>query len=249
MNDFLKNFFTLNPQNKVSAYFAFIFGLSSIILTISVGIPQLVSLLKTKKTSKGVNFYTFWIFFTGVVGWAFIGSWDPNPAKMVAAAYANMVSAFIFSFTIFFSYKYSETTKIRKKAWLSLVISLFISGVITALAIWGIVEKKQMNKHLFDVCIVLFPMLTTLSFFPVALKSLEQKRFTGMSKGMLYTLLFINVAWLLYWISLAFNRNGLDSGIITSITWQTAALLIYLSQVILLIKNEHDDKKRTKIKI
>ncbi|WP_029608584.1 PQ-loop domain-containing transporter [Mycoplasma simbae] len=236
--DSLLSLFTLNKANPVSAWFAFVFGLGSVICTVSVGIPQLVNLLKTKKTPEGTNFVTFWVFFSGIVGWMLIGAWDPAEVKMSVAAYANIVSAFILSYTIFFSYKYSDKKNIQKKAPLALMFSLGISTLAATLSIWALVADLHMPDKLMSVMIVLFPLLTTLSFLPVVFKSLEQKKFQGMSPGMLYTLLAINIFWMLYWITLAINRGDAGSDILTAMVWQTLALLIYSSQVYLL----HMDK-------
>ncbi|MCS4536617.1 MULTISPECIES: PQ-loop domain-containing transporter [unclassified Mycoplasma] len=232
--DLLK-LFILDSSHPVSAWFAFIFGVLSVILTISVGIPQFVHLIKTKKTEDGTKFYSFWMFFTGVVGWMLIGAWDPSQVKMTATMFANLVSSFILSGTIFLSYKYSSKIKKQKFSIPALIISLSISTLAASLSIWGYVANKHMPVKLMSVVILIFPMLTSFSFLPGAIKSLEEKKFSGMSKGMLFTLLFINIMWLGYWIFLGINRGDFDSNILTSIVWQSISLSIYSSQVYLMI--------------
>lgn len=172
-----------------------------------------------------------------------IGSWDSSPQKMVGAAYANMVCSIIFSFTLFFSYKYSQNIKKRKTSYFVLIITLSISLIAIAFSLWGILANKHFPPTLMRVFLIVFPFLTTTSFLPSALQSFEQKKFGGMSKGMLFTLLFINTTWLLYWIALGFNRNEFNGDIIATIIWQGISFIMY-SGLAILVFIEKTHKKR-----
>ncbi|QBF34327.1 hypothetical protein EG856_00020 [Mycoplasmopsis phocirhinis] len=239
----LLKLFRLDHQHPISAWFAFLFGVLSVILTLSVGIPQLVHLIKTKKTQKETKFYSFWMFFTGVIGWMILGALDTNQTKMSATMFANLISAFILSTTIYFSYKYSEIKKRKKFALKALIISLIVSAIAASISIWGYVKNIHMPVKLMAVLILIFPMLTSFSFLPGAIKSLEEKKFGGMSKVMLYTLLLLNLMWLGYWIFLGINRGDFDSNILTSIVWQSISISIYISQVYLMILNRRKYNK------
>ncbi|AIA29735.1 hypothetical protein MCFN_03105 [Mycoplasmopsis californica] len=238
------NIYNLDKTYLVSGWFAWIFATISITLTVSVGIPQLVYLLKNKDTGEGVNFYSFWIVFVGSIGWMLIGSWDIQPVKMVASSIANMLSLSIFIFTIFFTYKYARDEKKRKQAWKVLIIAALVVAFAANIAIYGLVKDKRMWPQLHAICVIIFPMLTTFSFFPSVIKSLEQKRFMGMSKGMLFTIISINVTWVCYRVAVGFNNNEFTAGLITTMVWQFVSLAIYLSQVYLLIENHLKNKNR-----
>ncbi|MBZ4204536.1 PQ-loop repeat-containing protein [Mycoplasma tauri] len=241
--------YTLDANYPISGWIAWTFATISIILTVIVGLPQLIYLLKNKDTGEGVNFYSFWIVFTGSIGWMLIGSWDVAPVKMAASAIANMLSLCLFIFTIYFTYRYARNEQKRKKAWIAALVSSLIVVAASALAIYGLVGKNskgealKMWPQLHAVCVVVFPMFTTFAFFPSVIKSLEQKRFMGMSKGMLFTIISINVTWIIYRFNLGINNREFTSGLITTMVWQFVSLSIYLSQVYLLILNWWQKKK------
>lgn len=245
--------YTLKADSPISGWIAWVFATISIILTVSIGVPQLVYLLKNKDTGEGVNFYSFWIVLVGAIGWMLIGSWDVAEVKMAASAIANMLSLLLFIFTIFFTYKYARNKAKRKQAWIALTVAVVAVALSSALAIYGLVGKDangnqlRMWPQLHAVCVVVFPMLTTFSFFPSVIKSLEQKRFMGMSKGMLFTLVSINITWIIYRINLGINNKEFTTGLITTMVWQFVSLSIYLSQVYLLIRQYVINKREKRI--
>ncbi|MBU4690441.1 hypothetical protein KQ874_01895 [Mycoplasma sp. ES3157-GEN-MYC] len=236
-------FLNLTSAEPISAWFTWLFGMTSLIFTVLIGLPQLIHLIKTKETSPEVKYYSFWLFFSGIVGWMILGSWDVTNPKMLATAYSNMAASYIFSLTLFFLYLYSPDKSRRKHAWLVLLISMGIAIASTVLSLFGIVQDRHMNPKLMVVAVTIFPMLTTFSFLPSVIRSFENRKFDGMSVPMLICMVCVNFFWLLYWVTLAINRGDLDSNILSAMMWQTISFLIYFSQFILVVVSHLKSKK------
>lgn len=227
---------SLDFNKPASAWIAWVFGIVSIILTIGVGVPQLISLIKNKDTGDGIKYYTFWIFFSGILGWTIIGSFDAAETKKLATAIANMVSSIIFAITIFLSYLYSRDQKRKSMAYIIGAFSITLALTIAAVSLYGIIANKRMPGWLMNISVWVFPVLTTFSFLPAAISSFMKGKFEGMSSGMLITLLTLNIGWLGYWIALGLN-SSFDFALNMAIVWQVLALLIYLSLTVLLTVN------------
>ncbi|WP_029906450.1 hypothetical protein [Mycoplasmopsis opalescens] len=238
----LYNLFNLNNDSKGTV--ALVFGVIAIFTTAFIGLPQLIVLLKNKKTSANTPYYSYWIFYVGLIGWIFIGSYDYSDPKLLASAYTNIIAGLIYTLTMIFLYRYS-TGKRRKFWYIPLIITVAITLTSSILAIIGIVYEFHMNEKIFTVVIQIVPVVTTLSFFPHLIKGFQNKKFDGISEWMCGLFITTNVFWNCYWFSMVAIK-GLTPALISTIIWQTFSLLIYASILFGIIK--YQPKKHKSLK-
>lgn len=227
----LFNIFTLNKENAAWGWVAIIFGSLAALLTISMGIPQLIHMIKTKKTGS-VKYYSYWTFYFALFFWILVGSFDIDDNKMVVSGYANIICAFIYCFTMWALYHYSDSKKRRKAQWPILFSLLATTATISSLGIWGIVTNKHMENNTFSVLMIIIPIITTFAFAPLILKQFETKDFSGMSIFMTLVMASANLAWIIYWIALIGNSRNVNK-LLTPLVWQVISLIIYVAQFIM----------------
>lgn len=95
--------------NNFMYYSHEIIGWIAAILTVVIGIPQLIKLIKVK-SAKDVSLVSNWIFFVGLIMWVIFGSFtvDGNGNKLIQTITANVLSVFVYALLLFF---YTNTKK------------------------------------------------------------------------------------------------------------------------------------------
>ncbi|MBZ4195346.1 PQ-loop domain-containing transporter [Mycoplasma tauri] len=241
--DKLFEIFFVNKDKPISAWFIIIFGLLGCSATILLGLPQAIHLFKNKK-SGNVKYYSYWTFFVGILGWIFIGSFDPSQKNFVLVI-ANIICGFIYIFVIWFIYRYAEKPKNKKHQWTALSISFLLQLFTSIIAICALKQEWKVNKLVQAVIGQIVPILTTFAFLPQLLKSFETKDFSGMSIGMVIMFVVSNIFWCSYWISFIENA-GPEQQYLSAITWQFLSLFIYCSQLIFMtIQNRKNKNNKT----
>lgn len=236
----LFNIFYLNQTNVISGWFVIFCGLIGACLTIVIGLPQVIHLIKTKNSGL-VKYYSFWFFFAGILGWISIGAFDPNQ-KILIIVIANILCGLIYVFVLWLVYKYSNDPKRKAAHWYVLGIASSLMITITTLAICGLVFDLKTPENLQAVLGQIFPILTTFAFLPQALKSIDAKDYSGMSLGMVVVFLVANVFWCSYWLAFIFNA-GVTPQYLSAIVWQVISLLFYLLVFILMMIDKKQKKK------
>ncbi|UUM19259.1 PQ-loop domain-containing transporter [Mycoplasma sp. 1018B] len=231
-------FFAINSNTPVLREIAVFLSIFVFIVTLSLSIPQLIHLLKVKKTHKDTKFISYWIFYIGLLGWMLFGGF--NSPKNAASVYANAICSIIQSIVLYLLYKYSFKEQHKKVAPYILISTVTFSIIITIISILGLYlkinnsQEWSNNKDFATFLANFFPMVTCFAFLPQVLKSFETKNFGGMSIYMVLLFCINNIGWILLFVVL-----GLMSGfsnLATPIMYQSISLLIYGMQLQLMIR-------------
>ena len=207
-------------------------GWIAAILTVGLGIPQLIKTFKVKEVS-GVNFYSMFTFGLGAGMWVMfsgtLGSEGFQPGI------ANACSLFVFATLITLLFKYKKSKKGK------FVGVINYSYVVFAITIMTIGELK--SWHMNEVGSIIFSLLagicTTFAFFPQTIKTFKEKDVENLSVGSFIMGTIVNLLWTTYWGMLSVDK--------TIGQWLMPCLLsfvgviIYLSQTILILK--YQEKK------
>nr|WP_235732241.1 PQ-loop domain-containing transporter [Mycoplasmopsis primatum] len=244
MNKVYEIFF-VNGDKPISAWFIIISGFIAATLTTILGLPQAISLFKSKKTGS-VKYYSYWMFFAGLIGWIFLGSFDPTQ-KVFILVIANIISGFIYIFTLWLTYRYSSDIRRQRSQWMVLSLSSILYLAMTAIASCALALGWKISNLLQSVIAQIIPIITTFAFLPQILKSFETKDYSGMSIGMVYVFTLSNIFWCIYWLSFIVNA-GAQSQYLSAIIWQAISLGIYATQLILMLIQRYKNKKILKVK-
>ncbi|UUD35026.1 PQ-loop domain-containing transporter [Mycoplasmopsis caviae] len=247
--NFLRSFFAIKDSvNDGVSVFIAIVGIIACVATISVSIPQLIYLLKRKKTGK-VKFYSFWIFFVALCSWIIFGSFTGKDAKMAAVVYANIFCAYVYCVLLFFMYKYDEKIIRNKRKWIVLSITLSLTTICLVVGLIGLYFKKKDGSTLnFDdnttaILSQIVPVMTTFAFLPQILKTFEKRDIEGLSIGLILMFVLTNIFWIVYWFSLIIAEGRLTPALTSTLLWQVLSLLIYTSQLSMMINIIKSHKK------
>ncbi|WP_027332988.1 PQ-loop domain-containing transporter [Mycoplasmopsis gallinarum] len=225
-------FFGITDNNMALSVILIILSLITFGITLSLSIPQLIHSIKVRKTHPDTKYYSFWLFYVGLLGWIIFGGFGQQ--KLASALYANSICVFIYSFVLFFLYKDSIKKWRQKNALWVLVGTLIFNSLIVILsflAFYGVIHDFSNPKYTsLDLLFAqITPMLTTFAFLPQILKGFETKNFGTMSKGMVLIFTANNIFWILYFIFTGINDKAFES-LISPLIFQTLSLVIYGSQ-------------------
>ncbi|BAP39701.1 SemiSWEET family transporter [Metamycoplasma canadense] len=237
-----------------------IFGALGAITTILLGVPQLIRLIKTKK-SENINYFSFWIFHIGIIVWIIYGVFTPNEDGWYIFL-ANLFCSFIYAFTMFFLYYYNKNINKKQKMWatIAIVISEFL--VIAFLVVFLLLVDQKIktgkfypentNKiRTFDsttslIIGLITPICTTLAFMPQLIKGLKSKNFKGLTPWMPFIFLINNSWWIIFFsLSIAnTSSKGALNGLIGALVWQIISSIVYTIQFSFIINYETKIKKQ-----
>ncbi|MGX9340587.1 PQ-loop domain-containing transporter [Mycoplasma sp. 128] len=225
-----------------------VFGWFAAVVTVLLGVPQLIKLLKEKRTGN-VSFVSFWIFYFGLFAWVVLGTFLPG--SLLQTAVANLISIIIYSFTVFYLYYYQydhSGSKKHSKAKLfnvSTILGVFVLASI-AITILCVLNDERINK--IDVTIkntavstilgAIVPVFTTFAFMPQLILSFKNRDFGGVSIYMIMLFVFNNVFWIIFWASkihILQVENKSILPIVIATVWQSASLVIYGIQMIFML--------------
>ncbi|QJR44359.1 PQ-loop domain-containing transporter [Mycoplasma miroungirhinis] len=215
-----------------------VFGWFAAIVTVFLGLPQLIKLLKEKSVGK-VKFVSFWIFYWGLFAWILFGTFLPG--GLIQVAFANLLCIFIYSAVIFCLYYYDKTIGQKKNnkelilTNVTVILGIFcvLSTIIT---IYGIIPNtpKIHNKIVQTILGIIVPSFTCLAFMPQVLYSFKTKNFAGISVYMILMFILNNIFWIIYWVSRLVDNNNYALDI--SLGWQIFSLIIFSVQIIFTIQ-------------
>ncbi|WP_322912908.1 PQ-loop domain-containing transporter [Mycoplasmopsis felis] len=211
-------------------------------LVASLGIPQLISLLKSKRTGK-INFISFWIFHLGILLWVIWSSLGSD--YLLSTFVANSVCLTINSITLYFLYHYKrEFNKNQKLAGLIGILFVYFIGIIFFVLKFTISYRWQSDVQ--TTMSLIFPSFTTLAFLPQLIYSLRKKIWKGISIWMYVLYEVNNLFWILYWI-LNLVHLGVEGALIGALIWQTISFTLFGIQfyftLIDLLKTKKEMKK------
>lgn len=238
----LFDMFFLNKENVISGWFAIVFGFVCVFMTIIVSLPQTIDLIKTKKTGQ-VKYYSFWMFFVGILAWSIFGSFDPVQKNLIIVI-ANILSCCVYSCTLYLLYRYSPDEKRKKNQWIVLAICLLFLTIVIIIDSFALTKNWKFHEQVQIVFGQVVPIITSFAFLPQLLKSIEAKDFSGMSIWMIIIFVAVNIFWCCHWISFIINVGELKSQYTSAIIWQIISLALYAMLLGYTIKDKIQKKKQ-----
>ncbi|MDC8917286.1 PQ-loop domain-containing transporter [Metamycoplasma hyosynoviae] len=244
-----------------------VLGVIGALITIGLGIPQLIEQLKTKETGK-VNFASFWIFYIGILFWVVYGVFG-GPA-LWQVFFANFFCMIIYSFTMFFLYYYYKQKTRKMMIGVISAISVFAMFTLAMLIVFGImmydakiakVPNEQNRIPILEpahvsVISAIAPSLTTLAFLPQFIINLKQKNFQGITPWMPLLFLANNTIWVIYFMLTPFAAYAENPAlslqkewtkVAPALAWQFISLTVYGMQFIAIIMYRCKCKKLAKL--
>ncbi|WP_412031294.1 PQ-loop domain-containing transporter [Metamycoplasma buccale] len=229
-----------------------VFGALGAIMTICLGIPQLIRLKKTKNTGK-INFAAFWVFYYGILAWLILGVFTSSENSWYIFL-ANFTCVSIMSFTMFYLYYYyqEKTKKQMLRAIIGIAFNQIISFTFLSLFFVTVYQKIKFGAFYPKNSIIptlpanvqliiglICPSFTTLAFLPGLIISIVKKQLSGLSPWMALTYMFNNTWWIFYFALNIVNAQRPDAneatkesmrGFIGGLVWQLIAISVYTFQ-------------------
>ncbi|WP_134110495.1 PQ-loop domain-containing transporter [Mycoplasmopsis mustelae] len=208
----------------------------------SLGIPQLISLLKHKKTGN-VNFASFWIFQTGILLWII---WSSLGHKNLLNAFvANSISIVFYSIMIYLLYHYKQEFGKKQKflaaAGLSIYLIIWIIFIILNQTL-----KFRWSTQTQLILGLIFPSLTTLAFFPQLIYSFKKNEWKGISYWMFLVYEINNIVWIIFWI-LNIVSTEEKQAFIGGLVWQIISFILFGIQFTFTLRDHILTKKKSVI--
>ncbi|TPE57339.1 hypothetical protein FJO69_01775 [[Mycoplasma] falconis] len=216
-----------------------IFGAFGALTTVCLGFPQLLRLRKTKD-SGNVKFLPYWIFFVGLLAWLVYGVFNKNEQGWYIFL-SNFLCTLIYSFTMFYLYKYKKDydKKMMWKPILGIILCELVALAMFAVFIVTVWQKLKFGKFYdsaehtsviptFDETTALIiglisPSFTTLAFLPQLIISLKKKDFRGQTPWMPLIFMMNNTWWIIYFALTLVSMNNIinDPNVAEAIRIQT----------------------------
>ncbi|TNK82556.1 hypothetical protein C4M98_00380 [Mycoplasmopsis pullorum] len=212
----------------------------TVVITISLSIPQLIKLFKDKKTGK-VNFISFWIFHIGILLWTCYGAVTKSRTNDGQVDYhpflnviiADGISLFINGLMMFLLYYYLPN--VSRKTIIKASVAIVATLIINVFLVWmWIFTKWRISENASSIFALIAPAFTTFSFVPQLITSIKSKNWKGVSLYMFLLYTLNNIAWIIFWILniyVAANAGGSLIHWIIALLWQITSLVIYSYQL------------------
>ncbi|MGZ9756810.1 PQ-loop domain-containing transporter [Mycoplasma sp. 4423] len=205
------------------------------IVVASLGVPQLINQIKTRKTGN-VNFFSFWVFQIGILLWLIWSSLGNE--KLLSTFVANTVGVFLYGTMIILLYKYKDEfdSRIKYFGMGAIVITWIIALIFIALKI---TNSFKTPVYLWDpktesVMGFIFPAFTTLAFIPQMIFSIKTNSWEGVSPYMFLVYELNNTVWIIFWAlnisnpATAMHKYAFVGGIV----WQIISFILFGIQFI-----------------
>ncbi|WP_027119486.1 PQ-loop domain-containing transporter [[Mycoplasma] testudinis] len=203
--------FSLLPSNSaqvgglydISVSFLSI-GWIAAILTILVGLPQLVYIIRTKNV-KGMSLPSFWSFFVSLIFFSLLGLLLINDQL----AYTEFIAAVVFGIQMVFIIKYwtfKTHNKIKKiVAYAFSALFVVINMIFMILHIERVlgVNVADIPTSVADFrqfVSIVGPIISMLSFLPQTIKGIRTKQLYHLPFSFVFVLAAFNGLWIVSWL-------------------------------------------------
>ncbi|WP_025755157.1 PQ-loop domain-containing transporter [Mycoplasmopsis cricetuli] len=213
-----------------------IFSWLTVIITVSLSIPQLIKLFKEKQT-KNISFVSFWIFHLGILMWTIFGVLSDKsiPYKLQNIVIADGLSLVLNGIMTYFLYHF----KFKRNIQNYLIKRLFAAaGVIATwtvgfafIVIYFKNSSFRISSNTAAIFSVIAPALTTFAFAPQLYVSIKTNKWKGISPFMFILFEINNLAWIGFWLTSIFI-HGINLDLIGGLIWQIISLLLYGYQLV-----------------
>ncbi|MFV9451726.1 PQ-loop domain-containing transporter [Mycoplasma sp. 4463] len=228
------------------------------ITVISLSIPQLLKILKDKKTGP-VNFVSFWIFHIGILLWVIWGATDKNNEKFITVMVADGVGILVNGIMtgLLYYYKKEFTNKQKLQGYLAVLATWIIAGIFTVFYIidYGRAGSQKdpyiigkLHDSISTAMGFIFPAFTTFAFLPQLITSFKTKQWQGVSYWMYVLYVVNNIIWIVYWILLILINEikGLSiTSAIGGLVWQSISLTLFSIQLGFTLHDKFTTQKTT----
>lgn len=216
---------------------------ATIIFTVALSIPQLIKLLKDKKTGE-INFYSFWIFHIGICLWVFFGALSntENPYILKNVVIADGVSCLLNGLMTYMLYRFKKefSKKVKLYAALGVLASWIITGTMVILYIT--LPNFRLTPLQNSIFGAIAPAFTTFSFLPQLITSIKTKQWRGITSWMFVLYEVNNIFWIIFWTT-SMGLNGILWDLVIGLAWQIVSLCIYAYQLTMTVIDEQKFKK------
>ncbi|UUD36957.1 PQ-loop domain-containing transporter [Mycoplasmopsis equigenitalium] len=179
-----------------------VIGWIAAVITVFIGLPQLIKLLKTKN-SAGINLISNWLFFAGLILWKTYGSYAfEYGGKIYQSAASNVLSTGVYGVMLFYIYKYREGMKKQNVITVGIIIATLVA-LNTASFAFGMIRRDvgfdDATAKL--VCSIVTGFLTTFAFTPQTIQSMITKNVKNVSVMMMVVFVALNSLWIVFWLT------------------------------------------------
>ncbi|ADE19730.1 PQ-loop domain-containing transporter [Mycoplasma crocodyli] len=220
----------------------------TVVITTSLSIPQLIKLIRDKKTGN-VNFISFWIFHLGIMLWLVYGAFSTkeNPYMLLNVIIADGISIFINGVMMYLLYHYKKEINLTKKLIAGGFIILTWLVSIALILIWSLSSTIRITSQQALVFSLIAPSLTTFAFVPQLIQSIKTKNWKGVSHWMIFLFTINNIVWIVFWVGNIIKVSNAGNPIydlIGALIWQSISLAIYSYQYVATLYYNNLDKKK-----
>ncbi|UUD36320.1 PQ-loop domain-containing transporter [Mycoplasmopsis citelli] len=226
-----------------------VFGWFTVVLTVGLSFPQLIKLLKERKTQK-VNFYSFWILHIGILTWTIFGVLSDSkfPFKLRNVVIADGVSLFvngIMTYLLYHFYDFNltkpsklpvvlQSSQARKLLAFTGVLLTWVIGIIF-ISLYFSNSTFRISSNAATIFAIIAPSLTTFAFAPQLYTSIKNKNWKGISPMMFIIFELNNFCWIVFWI-LSISKYGANLDLIGGLIWQIVSFILYGYQLSMVIR-------------
>lgn len=223
------------------------FEIITSICIIVISIPQLVKILKEKKT-ENISFTSFWIFHLGILFWIIFATFAPGP-NYLSTLISETIAILINAALMFCIYWYLPNVTKKKLIISQIANSLTVVISIVCMFLHFFLPDVRMNGTVAAVLNLIGPAGVTLPFTPQLIKSFKTKQWEGISVWLLILYTINNIAWIVFF------AVGIKIELITSpntnnylnwvggLVWQVIGFILFDIQLWFTVKALIEKKK------
>ena len=208
------------PDALNNALFAF--QILTTILIILISLPQLIKLLKEKRTGQ-VSYTSFWLYHYGILFWVFFAAFAPGQMQYpdgqmhspyISTLIGETIAVFINGAMLFLLYYFKQGMAKKNIIIAAVIISINLLAAVAFLVVHfttpqqdlidingEVIQKApRLNAIAATVLSLIGPMGVVLPFTPQLIKSFKTKQWQGVSYWMYIMFTINNICFLVFWI-------------------------------------------------
>lgn len=200
-------------------------GIIAAILTVAIGIPQLVKIIRTRMV-KDISLVSNWIFFCGLTIWVVFSSFtSSNGTRLWHVGLANVLSTLVYSIMLFWLHKLNKASK-QTQVGLIIGLSIVFVAVVIIFTCGMIFKDATYGKIVGYVLAFIAAGITTFAYIPQIIKMFASKDVESLSLLMLLIFVTLNLLWIIYWVT------PYEESVLMSLIFQCLSLAIFTAQLI-----------------
>ncbi|MEE3928573.1 PQ-loop domain-containing transporter [Mycoplasmopsis ciconiae] len=215
----------------------------TVITTPALSIPQLLKLLKDKKTGE-VNFISFWVTHFGIFIWLLWGVFSTSSSPFIQknVVIADGIALILSGITMFLLYFYVPNKNKNHVIGASLVVLATFIAAIGLIVYYFVYPSMRISVQQSLVFGFIAPAFTTFAFVPQLITSIKTKNWKGVSSWLYFLFVVNNIVWILFWILNLVQTKGTETHLYAGLVWQIISLSLFSYQWIATLYYNRKDK-------